>query len=117
SRANESTRAPAPRFGAGEPETYAAAHVKSNWISRAVISGFMASTIMALLFFVAFAAARLLTITLPITGPLGVMRLWFTALTSNRVLDLATEGIYIAGALHILVGIGWALVYAYFFEE
>src|SRR5439155_16336347 len=44
SQANEGrSAAPVPRFGAGQPETYAAAHAKSNWISRAVISGFMAS--------------------------------------------------------------------------
>jgi hypothetical protein len=84
-----------------------------NWLPRAVISGFMATVLMSVLFFVAFASARLLTMILPAGS---FLRGWLAGLTTNPVLDLAASGIYVAGTLHLVVGVVWALLYAGVFE-
>jgi hypothetical protein len=85
-----------------------------HWLPRAMISGFMATVLMSVLFFVAFACARLMMIIMP-TGSFA--RSWLAGLTTNPVLDLAAGGIYVAGTLHLVVGVLWALLYAGVFEQ
>jgi len=89
---------------------------ESRWLPRAVISGFMATLLMSIAFFVAFACSRLMALVLPAGGPGSFVGGWLAALTTNPVLDLAASGVYVAGMVHVVVGVVWGLLYAAVFE-
>ncbi len=97
---------------AGDGPDRLVAAVERSWLPRSIISGFLATILMSILFVVAFAFARLVGSQLPAAGVAGVLGEWLLALTTNRVLDLATGSLYLAGTLHIVVGVMWAMVYA-----
>lgn len=95
----------------GSPARY------TDWLPRAIVSGFAATIAMATLFFLAYGFARILTnVELSPRPGAATFNLWLAALTSNRVLDLASTSIYAAGALHLVVGVLWAIAYGHFFE-
>ncbi|HZT07994.1 MAG TPA: DUF6789 family protein [Chloroflexota bacterium] len=100
--------------GAPTREERAAGYRPSHliWVARAIISGFMASIVMSVIFFSAFGIARLIAGIPVSSGLLGVVRQWCDALSTNRVLDLASSSLYLAGIIHVVVGVVWALVYA-----
>jgi hypothetical protein len=94
-----------------------AGRVRPDWLPRAILSGFVATVAMAILFFVAYGAARIASqIQLSPNRGASTFTEWLQALTSNQVLDIASGSLYLAAALHLFVGVVWAAVYAYFFE-
>ena len=88
-----------------------------GWLPRSILSGFIASMAMLISFFVAYGAARVAaSVTLADRRGAETFHEWVQALTNNQVLDLATGSVYAAGAVHLTVGVLWAVVYAYYFE-
>jgi hypothetical protein len=98
-------------------ETRAAPRPVAGWLPRAILSGFIASMTMAIAFFVAYGLARVAT-TVELANRRGAETFtnWIQALTNNQVLDLATGSLYAAGAVHLTLGVLWALLYGYYFE-
>lgn len=89
----------------------------ADWLPRAILSGFIATVAMSILFFVAFGLARAASnIELAPRRGGPTFGSWLDALTSNQVLDLAAGSLYAAGAVHLMVGVLWAVAYAYYFE-
>jgi len=72
---------------------------------------------MVISFFVAWGVARVLAnVTLADRRGADAFHQWMVALTSNQGLDLAAGSVYAAGAVHLTVGVLWALLYGYYFE-
>jgi len=109
---------PGPRlvYRAEDESDNAFGRSSESWLPRAIVSSFMATILMSVGFFAAFAFSRLVGTLLPSIGVLGVLREWLMALTANRVLDVASNALYVAGTLHLVVGVVWGLAYAYVFE-
>lgn len=87
-------------------------------LARAITAGFVASTAMFLAFIVAYLLASLLaTVELQEykRGAVAI-RQWFYALTNNPLIDLARPNPYVAVLIHFIIGIIFAVIYAYFFE-
>lgn len=87
-----------------------------GWLSRAVMSGFIATAAITILFFIAYGASAAAGSFQPAWEPASTFALWLRALTRNQVLDLAASGIYLAAIFNIVVGVLWALVYGYYAE-
>jgi len=88
-----------------------------DWLPRAIVSGFIASVVMSITFFIAYGLARIVsTVELSPRRGAATFRDWMEALTNNQVLDLAATSLYTAGAVHLAVGVLWAVLYAYSFE-
>jgi len=85
---------------------------------RAIISGFIATVAMSVLFFMAYGAAQIAT-HLELRPQRGAAEFttWLHALTHNPVLDLAASSLYTAAAVHLVVGVLLAMAYAYYFER
>jgi hypothetical protein len=90
---------------------------RHDWLPRAIISGFISTVVMAILFFFAYGGARIAT-QIHLSSNRGGPQFtsWLEALTQNQVLDVAASSLYLAAAIHLVVGVAWALVYAYYFE-
>ncbi len=89
----------------------------AGWLSRAILSGFIATAAMSILFFAAYGLARIVgAVQLADRRGAASFREWIDALTNNQVLDIAASSLYAAGALHLALGIVWAALYAYYFE-
>lgn len=94
---------------------------RTNWLARAVIAGFCASLTMVVVFFYGYAIALPLS-HLPLAdargalGPAADLRGYFANLVNNRLIDVASHQLYAALAMHGVIGIFWALVYAAFAE-
>lgn len=90
---------------------------RADWFPRAILSGFTATLVMAMLFFVAYGAAFLLSnLQLNPRPGADTFSRWALALTNNQVLDLAGISLYAAATLHLIIGMIFALAYAYYFE-
>ncbi len=87
--------------------------LQSEWLPRAIFSGFVATVMMTLAFFAAYAIAILLSDTM---APGSVLSGWIEALADNQVISLAADNLYLAMAVHAVAGLGWAVIYAYFAE-
>ena len=94
-----------------------ATRARPDWLPRSIISGFIATVAMAILFFGAYGLARIAALVQlnPNRGASEFTQ-WLHALTSNQVLDVATSSLYLAAAAHLVVGVAWAMVYGYWFE-
>ena len=90
---------------------------RADWLPRAIMSGFIATVAMALLFVLTYGLTQVAAwITLlPARGAAGVTA-WLHALTGNQMLDLAAGSLSTAAAIHLVVGVLWAMVYAYYAE-
>ena len=90
---------------------------RPDWLPRAIISGFIATAVMAFLFFLAYGLARVVSLIelRPQRGAAEFTQ-WLQALTHNQVLDVAATSLYAAAAVHLVVGVLWATLYAYYFE-
>jgi hypothetical protein len=89
-----------------------------DWLPRSIISGFIATVAMAILFFGAYGLARVAALVQlnPNRGASQFTQ-WLHALTNNQVLDIAANSLYLAAAMHLIVGVIWAMAYAYWFER
>ncbi len=91
---------------------------RQDRLARAIIAGFVASTAMLFTFIVAYLLASLLaTVELQeYKRGATAIREWFHALTNNTLIDLARPNPYVAVMVHFVIGIVFAIAYAYVFE-
>jgi hypothetical protein len=95
----------------------AAIQPREGSLSRAILSGFIASVAMAIAFTIAYGAASLLaSIELADRPYTPTLRAWFHGLTNNVLIDLARPNLYAALAVYLAGGLVWAIVYAYVFH-
>lgn len=93
------------------------AAVRADWLSRAVISGFIASSVMLFAFGVAYVVASSLgTLQLSRRSGAGAFHIWLQNLTNNPITDLAANSLYVAIGLFLAGGLAWAIIYALWFE-
>ena len=83
----------------------------SKRLLRAILAGFAASTIMLLLFVVAYNLARLLSVA-SVLASATVPRQWLANLTHNRLIDAGLADVYVAAAVYLAGGLLWAALYA-----
>lgn len=91
---------------------------RQDRLARAIIAGFVAATVMLFTFIIAYLLASLLaTVELQeYKRGATAIREWFNALTNNPLIDLARPNPYAAVLVHFIIGIVFAIIYAYFFE-
>jgi hypothetical protein len=95
----------------------AAIRPREGSLSRAILSGFIASVAMALAFALAYGTASLLAnVALADRPYTPTLRAWFHGLTNNVLIDLARPNLYAALAVYFTGGLVWAVVYAYVFQ-
>jgi hypothetical protein len=86
-------------------------------LPRAIIAGFAAAIAMLVAYILAYGLAYLSGRATPSEGGLaGTVRGWLYRLTHNELTDLAGSQLYVVAGLHLLVAIGWALLYARYAE-
>ncbi len=90
---------------------------RPDWLPRSIISGFIATVTMAILFFIGYGLA-VVAQSVELSPAPGARQFtqWLDALTNNPVINLAASSLYLATALYLVVGVVWAMVYAYWFE-
>lgn len=86
-----------------------------DWFPRSIISGFTATLAMAILFFIAYGAASVLS-NIQLNARADTFAGWMRALTNNPVIHLAATSMYAAATMHLIIGIALALAYGYFLE-
>jgi hypothetical protein len=93
--------------------TAALSQRRSGWLSRAIVSGFVASSVMLFAFLVAYLFADWLS-TIEISNwPWGAaLRTWFYNLAHNSFTNLAAGNLYAAVGLFLIGGVLWAIIYA-----
>ncbi|GEM_PF-780060 len=88
-----------------------------NRLSRAIVSGFVATVVMTLTFFAAYGLALFLA---PIESVLyergELLGRWVGSLTHNPAIELASNSFFVAVAVHFAIGLMWAVIYVYFAE-
>jgi len=90
---------------------------RADWLPRGIMSGFIATVMMTFLFFAAYGLIHAATaIQLEPKRGADQFTAWLQALTHNQVIDLAAGSFPLAAGLHLVVGVLWALAYAYYFE-
>ena len=91
--------------------------MRQGWLARAVLSGFVATVLMILAAVVAYGIAFALANVEP-SSQAGAQTYsaWFKGLTDNIVVEYTTDVFYAAVAIHLGIGLGFALIYAYFVE-
>ncbi len=85
---------------------------RRRWLADAVIAGFVATGASAVILVVAFAVAE----ALGEEQGGGQFRSWLWELTHNQVVSFSQGAPALAILLHLVFGLIWALVYAYWFE-
>ncbi len=91
--------------------------MRQGWLARAVLSGFVATVLMILAAVVAYGIAFALASVEP-SDQAGAQTYstWFKGLTDNILVEYTTDVFYAAIAVHLAIGLGFALIYAYFVE-
>ena len=91
--------------------------MRQGWLARAVLSGFVATVLMILAAVVAYGMAFALASIEP-SAQAGAQTYsaWFKGLTDNILIEYTTDVFYAAIAVHLAIGLGFALIYAYFVE-
>ena len=91
--------------------------LRQGWLARAVLSGFVATVLMILAAVVAYGIAYVLANIEP-SEQAGAQTYsaWFKGLTDNIIVEYTTDIFYAAIAIHLAIGLGFALIYAYFVE-
>jgi hypothetical protein len=84
---------------------------RTDQVYRALVAGFVATACAAFVLLVAYALSSWLGQTIP-----GALGHWFVRLTSNQATSLVQDALARALLLHIVVGLGWALVYVLWAE-
>jgi hypothetical protein len=94
-----------------------AGHPRRDWLSPALLSGFIASAAMLFAFAVAYGAAALqASVALADRPYAATLRQWLHGLTRNVVVDLAGPNLYEATGVFFVGGLVWAVVYAAVFH-
>jgi hypothetical protein len=91
--------------------------LRQGWLARAVLSGFVATVLMIIAAVVAYGIAFALANIEP-SEQAGAQTYaaWFNGLTDNILIEYTTDVFYAAIAIHLAIGMGFALIYAYFVE-
>lgn len=97
----------------------AAAPPRPDWLGRAVLSGFVAGTVMLLAFGVAYGVALIAAVLL--AGGSGSatgtqVAAWFFNLAHNVVTDMALGSVYVSAGVHLALGTLFALLYGRYVE-
>lgn len=88
-----------------------------DWLPRSVMAGFSAGVIMLVAFFASFVLIRAIAgVELADRRGAAEFHMWIRALIDNRVIDLGASSLYLAGVLHLVMGVLVAIVYAYIAE-
>lgn len=84
---------------------------RPEWLRASLISGFVATFAMTVSMAIAYAVANGI-------GDEGGSRLerWFAALSANELTERIDEGFAVGMILNLVVGLVWAVIYAYGFE-
>lgn len=87
---------------------------RSDWLSRAILSGFVATVVMLFTVVAAYGIGLLLA-DIQLADKRGAEMIggWFRGLISNPIVDFARHSFYLAVAVHFTVGLLWALAYGY----
>ena len=88
---------------------------RHDWPQQAIVSGFIATAVAAVVLVGAYVAAQGLSQTYT-PGTTNTLITWFYNLTHNRATTAAKDGLYGALLLHLAFGVLWAGVYAYYAE-
>ncbi|MBW3537502.1 MAG: hypothetical protein KY395_07025 [Actinobacteria bacterium] len=81
----------------------------TDWLSSGVVSGFIATGVMMLLIALGYGMVAWLGSADP-QAP--TLQRWMWALANNTVTERTQSSFPLAGGLHFVSGIGWALIYA-----
>jgi Family of unknown function (DUF6789) len=84
---------------------------RERWLSDAIISGFVAIGTSTAALFIAYALANGAS-----NSQGDVLRQWLYQLTHNKVVEFSNGSPAYALAIHVVLGIVWALIYARFIE-
>jgi hypothetical protein len=84
-----------------------------GWIPMGAISGFVATGIMTAAVLLAYGASALLASE---ASGANQLQVWLAALIDNTVTEIATFNLALAIGIHLVAGIGWAIIYTGFIE-
>ncbi len=91
----------------------AQATVRSGWLARAILSGFVATVLMSITALIAYGVALVLANVTPAPrAGAQQISLWFKGLTANLVVEMAMDSFYAGLAIHFAIGLIWAALYA-----
>jgi uncharacterized membrane protein YagU involved in acid resistance len=85
---------------------------RDRWLSGSIIAGFVASGASTAVLIIAFLAANGAA-----NSQGDVLRQWLFQLTHNRVVDFSTASPAIAIAVHVVLGLIWAVIYGWLAER
>lgn len=88
---------------------------RTDWPQQAIVSGFIATAVAAVVLAGAYVAAQGLSQSYT-HGTTNTLVTWFYNLTHNRATTAAKDSLYGALLLHVAFGLLWAGIYAYFAE-
>ena len=80
-----------------------------GWLPMGAVSGFVATGIMTGAVLLSYGFGALLGST---ASGANQIQLWLAALINNTVTEIATVNLALAIAIHVIAGIGWAIIYA-----
>jgi hypothetical protein len=84
-----------------------------GWLPMGAVSGFVATGVMTAAVLLAYGISAVLA-----SDAAGAIQLqvWLAALIDNTVTEIATVNLAVAIGVHLIAGIGWAVIYAGFVE-
>jgi hypothetical protein len=85
----------------------------TGWLPMGAVSGFVATGIMTAVVLLGYGFAALLGSS---DAGANQLQVWMAALVDNTVTEIATVNLAMAIGIHLVAGIGWAIVYAGVFE-
>ncbi len=88
---------------------------RQEWLQQAIVSGFIATAVAAVVLVGAYVAAQGLSQSYT-PGTTNTLVHWFYNLTHNRATTAAKDSLYGALLLHMAFGLCWACIYAYYAE-
>ncbi len=88
---------------------------RHEWPQQAIVSGFIATAVAAVVLVGAYVAAQGLSQSYT-PGTTNTIVHWFYNLTHNRATTAAKDALYGALLLHVAFGLFWAGIYAYYAE-
>lgn len=92
---------------------------RTDWLGRAVLSGFVSGAIMLLAFAGAYGAAQVLSLVMQGTGSSTTgtqVAAWFFNLAHNVVTDMALGSVYVSAGVHLGLGTLLAVLYGRYAE-
>jgi hypothetical protein len=85
-----------------------------GWLPMGAVSGFVATGVMTAAVLLAYGFSALLASD---AAGANQLQIWLAALIDNTVTEIATVNLALAIGVHLMAGIGWAVIYAGFVES